>query len=699
MYALLLSVAFYTDFNLSLAVVSSKLAVAVALSEKDSTSGAFHVSRDSSSYSADYALRIIRLFMQFKRATSQSRRRGNARLQTERILQRISKIIGSHANFTLSQSDMDKIANFTNCTPVARPFNCRSSRILKYRTIDGTCNNFFYPLNGASGVPFARLLPARYEDGISQPLGTNQLQNNNSFSPPWPSARHVSWKIMKDLKPPAMTTTHMFMQWGQFVDHDLDIAPVFTVECGCELNQTCIPIEVKSTDGVFGVGSNNTGKCLPFQRSVPTCTCSGSSLARNQINDITSYIDASNVYGSTKDFAKSLRLMTGGLLKQGGKSSTEKGNLPVQDDTPDFTDVPFFVAGDERANEQVGLTIMHTLWMREHNRIARKLAQINPCWGDEKLYQETRKIIGAMQQVISFKEFLPLLFGRHMKKFIPSFRGYNPFVDATIPNSFAGAAYRFGHSLVKAELDRLDENYRRLDIGPLGLNRAFFNPLAYFESGGTDPIARGLTVATSNPTDEFLNRVLTSQLFTKSPDELGMDLASLNIQRGRDHGLPSYREWEKFCRRLFPDVRATFRDPKTVALLKEVYGAKGFKEGIDLWVGGLAEKRLSGAHIGPTFACIIGLTFSRLRDGDRFWYENPYVFSYSQQRQLKKTSLAKVVCTNGDNITEIQRSVFMPSTVRQSCESLPEVNLWYWWDSRCYYEQYWLKHYYHRRRG
>ncbi len=672
--------------------MSSKLAVAVALSERvSSPTTAFHLSRHSGSFSADYALHIIRLFMHFKRGTAETRAQGRARVTTEALLKRIINLVGSHANFTLSPADADKIAHMANCTVGHRATNCHYANTLKYRTIDGTCNNFFYPLNGGSGLPFARLLPAVYEDGVSQPLGTNQLLSNTSFSPPWPSARYISWKLIKDLKPPALTTTHMFMQWAQFVDHDLDIAPVFGVECGCELNETCLPIIVNNNDPVFGLQSENKAKCLPFQRSVPTCSCSGSNIARNQINDLTSYIDASNVYGSTDKVAKSLRLMSKGLLKQGGRSQSAKGNLPVQEDTPAFTDVPFFDAGDVRVNEQIALTIMHTLWMREHNRIARKLAQINPCWRDEQLYQETRKIVGAMQQIISFQEYLPILFGRYMNTYISPHRGYNPFVDATIPNSFAAAAYRFGHSLVRNELDRLDVNFRRLDIGPLNLNRAFFNPLAYFESGGTDPITRGLTVARSNPTDEFLNRVLTSQLFTESPDKLGMDLASLNIQRARDHGLPSYRQWQKFCSKLFPDIRASFRDQRTINVLKEVYGAKGFKEGIDLWVGGLAEKRLPGAHIGPTFACILGLTFSRLRDGDRFWYQNPYVFSSRQKWELKKTSLAKVVCTNGDNIPEIQKNIFLPSVKREKCQSLPEINLWYWWDSRCYYENYWIK--------
>ena len=681
------------------AAMTSKLAVSIALDQeylqngnsatvRIGKSGTFHIPRHNDS--TNYAIQIIRRFL--KKTSKEAQQQGRARLQSERILRKVLELVGLHYNLTFSDQDMKKIQNFTNCTAVQKTFNCFTKSVLKFRTFDGTCNNFFYPLNGAAPIPFARLLPAQYQDGISLPVGHTQ---EDAFAPPWPSPRLISSKIMKSFAPPNRAgLTHMFMQWGQFFDHDLDIAPVFEVDCGCNYTEECVPVAVLPEDPVFGVNSSHMGECLPFMRSTPACLCGSleESLPRNQINQITSYIDASNVYGSTNEFAKSLRLFKAGLLKQGNRLESFKGNLPFQEDKPDMGVVPFFVAGDARANEQVGLTVMHTIWLREHNRIARELADINPCWNDEKLFQEARKIVGAQMQVISFKEFLPLLFGTHLETYIPAYKGYNPFIDATIPNSFATAAYRFGHSLVRAKLERLDENFRRLK--PLDLARAFFNPLAYFESNGTDPIIRGLTVDQSNPVDEFLNRVITSKLFTESPEKLGFDLASLNIMRGRDHGLPSYRTWQRFCERLFPGTKAVFHLNDTKQMLMELYGEEGFREGIDLWVGGLAEKKLQTAQVGPTFACILGLTFSRLRDGDRFWYENNFVFTPGQRFQIKRTSLAKVLCTNADNIPEIQRSVFKIGGKRVRCSSIPGINLWRWWDPKCYYQYYFHGSYY-----
>ena len=117
-------------------------------------------------------------------------------------------------------------------------------------------------------------------------------------------------------------------------------------------------------------------------------------------------------------------------------------------------------------------------------------------------------------QVITYKEFLPLLLGETgFKTFIGSYPGYSNDVNASIPNAFATAAFRFGHSLINPIFARLDKDNKPLSIGALGLREAFFNPLEYYVSGGTDPILRGLVQDKSRQVDEFVTRVLTSQLF------------------------------------------------------------------------------------------------------------------------------------------------------------------------------------------
>ena len=595
--------------------------------------------------------------------------------------------------YSMDDDDMETVTEFAECIDPTKLFDCSVSTVKKFRTIDGTCNNVLRPLQGASNTEFRRILPSQYEDGISVPVGHNQQVNGDPFAAPWPSARTVSQLVVEDLPHNSTALSHIFMLWGQFVDHDLDLFAEFeTTECeeSCDFEKGCpfcYPIQVSPSDPVFGTSGQNKGECLPLTRSVGVCMKPLNStlnfeIAREQINQLTHYQDASNVYGSTKEVADSLRLFSGGLLRQGGRTNSLKGNLPVGPELSD-SGAPFFVAGDVRANEHVALTIMHTIWLREHNRIVRELAELNPCWDDERLYQEGRKIVGAIMQVITYEEFLPLLLGDNgYNIFIGPYSGYSSDINASIPNAFATAAFRFGHSLIRPAFARLDSENKPLSIGPLGLRKAFFNPLEYFISGGTDPILRGLLQEKSREVDEFVNIVLTTQLFATSNTSLGQDLAARNIQRGREHAIPSYRDFEKYCLDMF-GVSSKFASVATVLKLRNLYGNYGFSNGIDLWVGGLAEKRMEGSNLGPTFACIIGKTFADIRDGDRFFWENPGVFTEDQKNSLSKIRFSKVICENADDVTTIIPSAFQVGQERQKCGSLPSLNLKLWKDDSC----------------
>ncbi|XP_065919490.1 myeloperoxidase-like isoform X2 [Dysidea avara] len=599
-----------------------------------------------------------------------------ARTKMENVL---GKAQSSNTDGQLTEAEGNLMLEYAQCP--ARVVDCsKIATALVYRTIDGVCNNYHtgYQLRGASNTAFKRLLGTAYDDDISLPVGFSQQASGNPFTGPWPSARMVSRVIDTDQPIFSTQMTHLAMTWGQFVDHDLDLFGEFATsacEESCEFDQTfpfCYPIKVEPSDPVFGVNGPNKGKCLPLTRSVGTCV-NPFQKARQQINQITHYLDGSNVYGSTKEVADSLRVFSGGLLKWSG-SDPLKGDLPFDPHDP----VPHFVAGDVRPAENTALAIMHTIWLRQHNRLVTELAKVNSCWDDEKLYQEGRKIVGAMMQVITYKEFLPLLFGSFgFKKFIGSYLGYRPSADASIPNSFATAAYRFGHSLVRPQFARLDNNNKPLSIGPLNLRDSFFSPTQYFLSGKTDPILRGLMQDTSREVDKFVTSVLTTQLFVLPNSNIGQDLIARNIQRSREHGTPSYRKFQQACYKKF-GVPSPFQNSTTEQKLKAIYGNYGFLTGIDLFVGGLAEKRMPGAELGPTFACIIGKTFADLRNGDRFYWENPGVFTSAQRSCLGQVSLAKTICDNSDGITSIIPRALQLGQSQQSCSSLPSLNLAYW---------------------
>jgi len=470
------------------------------------------------------------------------------------------------------------------------------------------------------------------------------------------------------------------MQWGQFLDHDMDLLGTFEVNC-TEVNNDihfCFPIKVKDTDRVFGITSENKAGDLSFTRSLPICqeeTIYGPA-PREHVNRNTHYIDGSMIYGSDKETASGLRAFRGGLLKTSG---TGKGDLPFSNMRNRRGDL-LFMAGDMRVNENAGLTVMHTLFLREHNRIAKQLSLINPCWDDEKLYQEARKIVGAIIQIITYKEYLPALYGNKWFRFyIGDHRSYSKYSTPTISNVFATGPFRFGHSQIRNEFSRLGKFYKPLSIGPLNLADVFFNPRVYFNSGRTDPILRGLVTDKAKKVDEFISEGIGSLLLTEPSSVFATDLTALNIQRGRDHAIPPYRTWEHFCINRFW-IQPSFAQPSTIAQFKKLYGSNGFYTGMDLWLAGLAEKHLDGSSIGPTFACLLADTFKALRDGDWFWWENPNILTYEQRSTLAKVTLSSIICQSSDGIESIQQNAFKLSQHRVKCSSLPILDLSKWED-------------------
>lgn len=344
---------------------------------------------------------------------------------------------------------------------------------------------------------------------------------------------------------------------------------------------------------------------------------------------------------------------------------------------------PCYLAGDVRVNEQTGLITMHTIWVREHNRIANLLHQLNPDWKSDKIFLVARDIVGAELQKITYDEYLPAVLGNRVSELVEDFSivGYDDRIDPSIPNAFATAAYRFGHSQIRPFFDRLNENYEPISIGPLNLVDAFFNTSVYEEGGGTDPILRGLLTKPARKTDEFLNSVLTNHLFAANISSPGLDLASLNIQRGRDHGLPPYLTWKRWALQTC-GLSSEFRNELTKIYLLQTYGSF---ETVDLFVGGLAEEPLEGGLVGATFACIFSRTFINLRNGDRFYYQNSNpetaLFTAAQRNEIEKVSLSRVICDNSDNIQSIQPNAFLTTQNRVQCSDttmIPAMDLNAW---------------------
>jgi len=570
----------------------------------------------------------------------------------------------------------------------------------KYRTITGWCNNLHNPHFGKSFQPFIRLLPPVYEDGLGKPRGTSV---NGS---PLPSPRMVSRNVHNDLNQPHTRYSLLVMQFAQITDHDLTFTPVnkgfinegilncLSCDSMITVHPQCFPIPVPEGDPFFPSVNKTTGEpfCIPATRSMPGQRTLG---PREQMNQLTAYLDVSFVYGSDLCEARSLRSFSGGRLNS-TKVPGAKPLLPEIIAHPECREESkvCFQAGDARASEQPGLGSLHTVFMREHNRIASELGSMNPHWGDERLYQETRRIMGGMYQHVIFTEWLPRVLGWEgvrshglTVQHEGYYEGHESSCDGTIVNEFSAAAFRFGHSLLQPLFRRVDAAYRQLEP-PVMLRNHFFKPSILYRPGMIDEIMLGLVDTPMQTLDNFITEEVTNHLFEKKGVLFsGMDLVSLNIQRARDHGIRGYNHYREFCNmtraRDFNDLAGEISRP-LINILSKIYA---HVDDIDLFPGGMSERSLPGGVLGPTFACIVGHQFRRVRSCDRFWYENddPLTrFTPAQLAEIRKMSIAKYICNNLDNAETIQRHALdLPDPFmnpRVPCSSIPSVDLTAWKD-------------------
>jgi hypothetical protein len=334
--------------------------------------------------------------------------------------------------------------------------------------------------------------------------------------------------------------------------------------------------------------------------------------------------------------------------------------LPNANDAHRVSDNQLFLAGDVRSNENIELTSLHTLFIREHNRLASQIAAANPRLSDEEIYQRARERVIAEIQVITYKEWLPALLGSDA---ISRYRGYNSNVNPGIANEFSTAAFRL-HTTINDDVEFFDNDGRPITFdyvddsgqtvtveGEVALFDAFFNP-TMFKQTGVDGI---LKYAASTHAEEMDNQLVESlrNFLFGLPGQGGLDLASLNIQRGRDHGLADYNAVrEAYGLPAIDDFADITSNGEVQQALEAMYGDV---DNIDLWVGAMAEDHLRGSMVGPLMQRVIADQFQRLRDGDRFWYQRR--FSSTELSQLERTTLSDIIERN-TGVLGLQDNVF-----------------------------------------
>ena len=499
------------------------------------------------------------------------------------------------------------------------------------RSVDGTCNNI--SLNntaiwGAAGIPLLRTIPDVYNSN-------NDLVGQNRKNP-----REISNIIFEaDCGPSSKRLSSFVFTWGQFLDHDITRTPENPAES--------FPIPPVPNDIITAPITFHRSSAFPG-------TGNGTGLPRQQQNNITSWIDGSNVYGSDVATANSLRSFIDGKLIV---TNSANGDLLPLDANG------FFIAGDGRVNEQPGLSSLHTLFMREHNRICDQLV-LSGMTNDEDIYQKARKEVGAILQSITYNEFLPAL-GIAM----PNYGGYDNTIHADINNVFATAAFRLGHTMVTDNVPLYDDNGN--NTGNLSLAQAFFNP-SHITNNGIEEILNGLAQQFQEEIDAKIVENLRSFLFTPSPTGPGLDLAALNIQRGRDHGLDDYNAFRQFFTGTSASSFANISsDPVVQAQLATAYDND--VNNIDVWVGLLAEDHLPNSAVGATLNAILADQFTKLRDGDFYFFENDPAFTNAERTIINNTTLSDVIKRN-TNIVNIKNQVFYaPCPVSKNLSTIDNI--------------------------
>jgi hypothetical protein len=603
--------------------------------------------------------------------------------------------------------------------------------VWEVQSLNGVNNNPFSPSAGRAGASYLRIGSARYADGRSTPVSG-------------PNVRNVSNRIFNDSNVNVFSergVSQWGFVWGQFLDHTFGLR---------QENGTTANIPFTASDPLEAF-RNDLG-VVPFVRSA-AAPGTGVTNARQHVNTLTSFIDAEAVYGNTDTRLDWLRSGTvdGNPDNNSASLLLPSNYLPRRDSRGNAAAAPTMavdgrllsnpnkavVAGDQRANENIALTATHTLFAREHNRIVSRLPST---MSQQDKFQIARAVVIAEQQYITYNEFLPA-----MGVSLPSYQGYNEFLNPALSHEFATTGYR-AHSQIHGELEA-DTNVSRYsqanldaleaqgvevtvegaDVAiavPLGVG--FFNPdlVPLIQLG---PIMKGIGSEPEYKNEELIDNQLRSVLFkvpvSSNPTCLDgptlpqcfngvVDLGAIDIQRGRDHGMPSYNQMRNAfglasktsftaitgeTTESFPsdplltpgneindpnslDIVALFDadgNPTTVeadnavrvvrrttlaARLKAVYGSVS---NLDAFTGMVAERHLTGSEFGELQREIWREQFTAARDGDRFFYLNDPLQSFIRTNFGidYRRSLARVIADNTDiPIGDLEANVFFAPT-------------------------------------
>ncbi|XP_043846227.1 dual oxidase 2 [Dromiciops gliroides] len=522
---------------------------------------------------------------------------------------------------------------------------------------DGWFNNLRHHERGSAGSRLQRLVPATYSDGVYQPLGEPYL----------PNPRSISNAAMKGAsgKPSLQNRTVLGVFFGYHV-----LSEVVNVErpgCPAEF----MDIQIPKGDKVFD--PNYTGDVvLPFQRSQwDPQTGKSPNNPRDQVNQVTSWLDGSAIYGSSHSWSDALRSFSGGELASGPDPAFPRGTqgtllMWTAPDPSTGQQGPqgLYAFGAEKGNQNPFLQALGILWFRYHNLWAQRLAQKHPTWEDEELFQHARKRVIATYQNIALYEWLPSFLEKHP----PPYERYKSFLDPSISPEFLAASKQFFSTMVPPGVYMRNASCHFQNIINTGRDISSAIRVCNSYWNRENPNLRSaeavneLLLGMASQISEREDRIVVQDLrdYWPGPGRFSRtDYVASSIQRGRDLGLPSYnRALEAIGLKPLTNWSALNPnlEPNVLEAIATLY--KYSLSHLELLPGGLLE---SHGTPGPLFSNIVFDQFVRLRDGDRYWFENKRngLFKDEEIAEIRNTTLHDVlVAVLNISSDDLQPNVF-----------------------------------------
>ncbi|XP_049866580.1 peroxidase-like [Pectinophora gossypiella] len=564
------------------------------------------------------------------------------------------------------------------------------------RRLDGTCNNLKHLTRGATHTPFYRVLPAVYGDNF-EPRKSVTGQD-------LPLARLVRTTLLAEGKVPDQIFTQLLTYYWVFMSSDIAALhdTVNYIEwipfCCTEKGKTeymCTPNKVPIDDPVHrfsGIRCLNMTRPVSFQ----TSGCIANNTSPERINTATPIMDLSNVYGSVLNGSLRARTFKGGLLKE----EVENGrvwppSVPIGvcrlNQRP--AETRCHGTPDDVTNTLAGINLVATWFWRQHNKIARKLAKINPCWSDNRLFYTARDINIASALQIYMYELLPAVMGREnliVDNVINGGLGFRDFYDPTVKPQLSleyPYALRWTHLIQESTIKMYDSKghyVKQFPMVNLTLRTGYFAV-----DNNIDYITQGAFRQPSAKFDYIVDPDMTG--IGLGPHQRSTDILTNDLAKGRYFGFPPYVEYRKLCSGLryktWKDLKPII-NPEHLEKLQELYKNV---EDIDLMAGMWVEKYIPGGFVPQTFYCLIIDQLRRNMVVDRHFFERPTrpnAFTFQQLLEIRKATIAQVLCDVGDTVTEIQPHAFFRQSLgneMRSCDQIEKVNLNAWKDISCHY--------------